>query len=182
MPNWCAGSIRFRGKLADIFNLLRNELKYCYYGDDRKTHIIDIFDYDFDESFDPDECSLTIWHPRLPEFDSNRTGWWHWNNTQRAFLDGEEEFGEIYAKFYEHPKPSELYTVFVDGFRQAWSIVPEDFIEYSRKYGVDIALFGWECGMQFHQHIEIVDGEITRNDREEYKDLYWESARPFVGG
>ena len=175
MPNWCSGNIRFRGKYDDIVRMLKNELKYCYYGNDRKIHENNC-ELDIHEKY---REYIEIEPPKIPKLDSDRSGWWYWNETQRAFPgDG----GNIEVKLWQTNEGGDIYIAYMDDFRQAWGICPDDWVRYSTEYNLDVKIFGWECGMQFSQEVEIIDGEIIENNTIPYDNWDWYSPLPTWGG
>ena len=71
--------------------------------------------------------------------------------------------------------------------KQAWSFTPYEgaeqrWIDLSKKYNLDIRLQGFESGMEFYQDVEIVGGEMIRNDEKKYADWDWECPMPLMGG
>ena len=106
----------------------------------------------------------------------NSTGpYFYINGTRRAFIDKKQI--EIWLELEE-----EFFTVELDNFKQAWSAIPENYQEISRKFDVDIKIFTFECGMEFTQEIEISKGEIIKNVCYEYDDYQWEVPFSNLGG
>ena len=71
--------------------------------------------------------------------------------------------------------------------RQAWSFIPYDgaeqrWIDLAKEYNLDIRLQGFERGIEFFQDVEIVGGEMVRNDVKKYEDLDWDCPMPRMGG
>lgn len=174
MPNWCTGNIRFRGKIDNILNLLKNSFIYCVYGEEYKTiQKPAIVEFDGEE--------ITVSSP----FDDGR-GWLYIDDTHRNFIDllG----GSCITTSYVHEPTSnddDQYVVLFDSFQAAWSIEPDPYVEMSKKYDVDIKIFGWESGMEFDQEIEIVNGKLIKNEVGEYHDpgdWAWNSILPYMGG
>lgn len=99
-------------------------------------------------------------------------------DTRRAFV------GERYSAKVNgwHIENNDEIIAVVEDFQQAWSIEEEPFIEASKKYGIDFHIFGWECGMQFHQEIEIVKGNVLTNIVDEYDTNAWDNPMPSLGG
>lgn len=54
--------------------------------------------------------------------------------------------------------------------------------KFSKKYNVDIKIFVFEQGLQFTQEIEIVEGEITKNETRKYDDYQWDVPFSKLGG
>ena len=70
----------------------------------------------------------------------------------------------------------------VENFKAAWSVDPEPYVEKSKKYGVDIAIVVYECGLEFRQRIEIIGGKLVKYEDTEYDDWNWEADFPNMGG
>lgn len=64
----------------------------------------------------------------------------------------------------------------------AWGIEAEQFVETSKKYGVDFKIYAFERGMEFNQDIEIVAGEIVKDEVIKFNDYTWECICPNIGG
>ena len=66
--------------------------------------------------------------------------------------------------------------------RQAWDFPEEEWTEISKKYDVDLRLYGIERGMQFCQELEIIKGEVKLSKEKKYKNWDWECPFPYLGG
>lgn len=64
----------------------------------------------------------------------------------------------------------------------AWGISAEELLQSCKKYGVDMRIHAFERGMQFNQIIEIIDGEITKDEEVEFDDYEWDCICPTIGG
>lgn len=64
----------------------------------------------------------------------------------------------------------------------AWGISAEELLKSCKKYGVDMRIHAFECGMCFNQIIEIIDGEITKDEEVKFDDYNWDCICPNVGG
>nr|UVY39921.1 MAG: ferredoxin-like domain in Api92-like protein [Bacteriophage sp.] len=108
----------------------------------------------------------------LLEFN-NTAPYFYINGTRRAFIDQKQI--EVWLE--------EEFCIFeLDNFKQAWSAIPENYQEISRKFDVDIKIFTFECGNQFTQEIEISKGKIIKNVCNEYDDYQWEVPFSNLGG
>lgn len=169
MPNWCEGNIRLRGKRNAIVEFLKNELKSTGYerlADGPITGMVEIND-------EYGEVSV-----RIPEEKKNLAfAAFYIKDTRRNFIDG-----NCFEVCMDDKDVDEVHTVCIDGFKAAWGIEPTPYIAKAKKYGIDIRIVGFERGMKFEQEIEIVDGEIVKNEEIEYDDWYWECPMPNMGG
>lgn len=95
------------------------------------------------------------------------------NNTKRAFID-KNKIEVLLEEDFE--------IIEIDDFKQAWCVFPENYQEFSKKYNVDIKIFVFEQGLQFTQEIEIVEGEITKNETRKYDDYQWDVPFSKLGG
>lgn len=99
----------------------------------------------------------------------------HIKGTQKAFIQNCEVFWK------------ETYSTISMPIKQAWSFAASDneldaWAEISKIYGLDIRLYGFECGMEFCEEVEIINGEITMRKKIEYDDWVWECPMPSLGG
>lgn len=75
----------------------------------------------------------------------------------------------------------EGHTLFLH-LKAAWYINAEELQAVCQEYGVDMKVEAYERGMQFGQIVEIINGEITRNEDIEYLDYDWDCPCPTLGG
>lgn len=64
----------------------------------------------------------------------------------------------------------------------AWGISSEELLNSCKQYGVDMRIHAFECGMCFNQIIEIINGEITKDEEVKFDDYNWDCICPNVGG
>lgn len=95
------------------------------------------------------------------------------NGTKRAF---------IYSKSFEIHLDDDFLIIELNNFMQAWHAIPEDYIEISEKFNVDIKIFTFEQGLEFTQEIEISKGKILKNTVLKYGNYRWEVAFSNLGG
>lgn len=70
-------------------------------------------------------------------------------------------------------------------FKQAWSFSAtglEQWEDISKKFNLDIRLYGFESGMEFCEEVEIIKGKTTLHNVIKYNDWYWECPMPLMGG
>lgn len=91
--------------------------------------------------------------------------------TKRAFVEG-----SVYIE------NSDETTIALVNFKQAWGIESEPLRALSQTYEVDLKIYGFECGMQFNQDIEIIGGVITKNEQIKFDDYNWDCIAPKIGG
>lgn len=107
-------------------------------------------------------------------FSMSGTGERWIKGTNRHFIMcGEDECDYMY--FYEG------HTLFLH-LKAAWYVSAEDLKTVCQEYGVDMKVEAYERGMQFGQLVEIINGEITRNEDIEYDDYEWDCPCPTLGG
>ena len=169
MPNWAEGNIRFRGKPENIMNFLTGELKCVATNAEFETISYDpVCEWDqFDD--------ITF---KEPEEKKNDKLFWkslYINGTRRNFIDG------IVERYL--PRDKQNYILCLDNFKAAWGVDPDPYVEKAKKYGVDIKIVVYECGMCFVQRIEIVNGTLVRNEETKYNESWdWEADFPNMGG
>lgn len=153
MPNWIEGTLKLRGASENLKRFFSEGLESSsWFGEE--TPLGDFVECDFDGEY----CEVNL---------KNEP---HVCNTRRAFITGSYVGWE---KAYD--------TVAVE-VKQAWSFDTDQWIAISKKYDLDIRLFGFECGMQFMQSIEIIKGELTIDECIECDDYVWECPMPLLGG
>ena len=95
------------------------------------------------------------------------------NGTKRAYIDNDS---------FEIHLDDDFLIIELDNFNQAWRAIPEDYIEISEKFNVDIKIFTFEQGLEFTQEIEISKGKILKNTVLKYGNYRWEVAFSNLGG
>ena len=95
------------------------------------------------------------------------------NGTKRAFIDNDS---------FEIHLDDDFLIIELDNFNQAWRAIPEDYIEISEKFNVDIKIFTFEQGLEFTQEIEISKGKILKNTVLKDGKYRWEVAFSNLGG
>ena len=157
MPNWIEGTMKLRGKREDIrrFFLEGLDLSSWLTPGDIKHQVED----------NSTEYSLDFTFRDQP----------HIVGTRRAFITDdyaymEEEFGIVCVNV-----------------KKAWCFVGDhndlDVWEtISKKYDVDIRLFGIEMGQCFTQEVIISRGFKPIVNEKQYADWMWECPFPMMGG
>ena len=168
MPNWAEGNIRFRGKPEKIMELLENEIECTATNKDFEV-----------VSFKPviewnDIDDITFSEPEEAKKENNFWKSLYIKGTRRNFIDG--------ITGLNLPREAKKWILLVENFKAAWSVDPEPYVEKSKKYGVDIAIVVYECGCEFRQRIEIMGGELAKDEVIEYDDWNWEADFPNMGG
>ncbi|EMG32378.1 hypothetical protein Javan350_0031 [Streptococcus phage Javan350] len=95
------------------------------------------------------------------------------NGTKRAFING---------KSFEINLDDDFLIIELNNFMQAWRAIPENYIEISEKFNVDIKIFTFEQGLEFTQEIEISKGKILKDITLKYDNYRWEVAFSNLGG
>lgn len=156
MPNWSVGTMKVRGSKENLFNFVRNAFcSVSYLGDDQEQEVIE------------GEDSITLKsHGRHFSF--------HVEGTRRNFVDT--------VDFVIWDEGEKMHILVLERYRGAWCIEVEPLRELSKKYNVDFKIYAYERGMEFNQDIEIVNGEIIKNETIKFEDYEWECIEPYVGG
>ena len=95
-------------------------------------------------------------------------------NTRRGFV----EKPEVYFSEYEDGE----MQIKVFSARFAWGISAEELRKTCKKYQVDMKIHGFEKGMEFNQIIEIVNGEIIKDEEIHFDNYNWDCICPELGG
>lgn len=160
MPNWIEGTLKIRGPKENVLRFFEEGIGHCSVNSECPIdELYKIDQGDEEDSFIYVSIFKIVWV----------------KDTKRAFLEPQDF--SIYLDIYSDDQAYACANV-----RQAWGFDTEDWAEISKKYGVDIRLYGIEGGMQFGQIIEFHNGETILNQGMEFNDYYWECPFPFMGG
>ena len=173
MPNWCSGSLKLRGQYENQVKFLTEGLnEYSYNWDDEKQQSVEIV------------IPKDRWIRRIEEYgevgargfdmEIEPGEWVYVEGTKRAFITSD------YIEFTE-----ENEIIITIEINQAWDFRVDDWINISKKYGLDIKLWGVDRGWGFMHEIEIVKGEVASDiskNWDNYNDFLWECPLPWLGG
>ena len=154
MPNWIVGTLKLRGQSEDLKRFFKDGVRQSeWHGDDKRP----IEDY-VQTCFDGEYCEVIL----------KNEPWI--KDTRRAFIESSYVYWD------------ESFATIAIEVKQAWGFDAESFAEISKKFNLDVRLYGFECGMEFCQEIEICKGIITTNREVTYDDWTWECPMPLLGG
>lgn len=175
MPNWIQGSLKVRGPYDYVKRFLLEGLNTYHEEFNKETN-----------RFESHVLPKTDWLEDTHEYDEHlgrefsmyiKVGKWIYvEGTQRAFITSD------YISCYEGSNEKDPLAIVSCEVRQAWGFRPEDWIEISKDYQVDIRLYGFERGLEFGEEIEIVDGEVIKNEEFTYDNWDWDCPFPWFGG
>lgn len=154
MPNWCEGTLKVRGKTKDLKKFILEGLKPVGFLGEML------------EPLKPDADNEGYF-----EISSKETV--HIENTYRGFVD------DLYA--YLDGDEEDIDIICLES-RFAWGITATELQETCIKYHVDMKIYAFERGMEFNRDIEIVDGQIIKDEHIEFDDYRWECICPNIGG
>lgn len=161
MPNWCEGSIKVRGRFEDVVKFFKEGI-HCWNVKWENGGISEIINPDGIEYVSVED---------YVEVDIKTTA--HIDGTHRAFLDKQDICID---------KREDGNAIGVANIRQAWDFNAKEYAEISKKYDIDIRLYGFERGMCFNREIEVIRGEITIDNNIMFDDYDWECPMPMIGG
>lgn len=159
MPNWIEGTLKLRGKVDDLRRFFDTAIQPCTISNTnpepqkREAFIVCTYNDQYNEIEMKEDAYI--------------------EGTRRAFVND-----NCYVYFEDD---NENVTVCFP-IRQAWAFVTENWKELSKKYNLDIRLYGFERGMEFCQEVEVINGEITIDKVVEYDDWDWECPMSLMGG
>lgn len=159
MPNWIEGTCKLRGSPDDLYRFFKTGVEEPGNGVGAKRE-------DYIETWKQEE-----YYDVYIKEDAYISG------MHRAFANDDQE---LFIPLAES-KPGKPEVVFFP-IRQAWSFRSEEWRQLSEKYNLDIRLFGFECGAQFCQDIEIINGKITKDEVIQYGNWVWDCPMPGMGG
>lgn len=178
MPNWCEGSIRFRGtteNIKDIFNYIIEETlkeseRLNIENDKVKRDMQKLYlnQIDIIKSF--------IKHDAFYFINSNHIDTKiHLPYSDRGFIKLDD------ARFFETIDEDNM--VLAIHYEQAWGFDIQTFINLANHFHVDIKALGFEAGMEVELNYEVNrNGEIINQTETEIKDYPWDSINPTFGG
>ena len=159
MPNWIEGTIKLRGNSEDLKRFFAEGIEPArdVYGRDQKTIADSI------------ECNFGEYNEVIIKDEL------HIKGTRRAFI---QNCCVVWDR---------AYAIVYMPIRQAWAFCGDEndrnrWVEISRQFKLDIRLYGFECGMEFCQEVEIIDGEIAMSNEITYDNWAWECPMPSMGG
>lgn len=164
MPNWCKGNLKIRGKKENIIKFL-----------EEGTSLLDGF-------WEPKEIKPKIEINDCDEIEiknldeTKGINYLYIKGTRRNFIDPVEN--EIYV----HDEDEEEQIICLENFKAAWGIDTAALRMISNRYSIDIKIYAFEAGMEFNQDIEIIKGEIIKDEEITFKDYVWECIEPNIGG
>lgn len=97
--------------------------------------------------------------------------------TRRSFIEKEG----IYTYINDWEDDEERVIV-LDEYKSAWAIDVVGLVNLSKEFNIDFKILGFELGMEFNQDVEIVKGEVIKNEEITFDDYEWECIRPHIGG
>lgn len=97
-------------------------------------------------------------------------------DTRRSFIEKEEI--HTYINDWEDDEE----RVIVLEYKSAWGIDVVGLVNLSKEFNIDFKILGFELGMEFNQDVEIVKGEVIKNEKITFDDYEWECIRPHIGG
>lgn len=169
MPNWCEGKLKIRGKKEDILLFFKNG-----------TSLIDHKDGEIIEISPDIEIDDELFIKNLGKNESL-----YIKGTSRHFLKTDFPHIEIYNidenRELSSKKLAKEIIVIMD-FASAWKIEVKTLSEISKKYNIDFKIYAFEMSLEFNQDIEIVKGNIIKNEKIVFKNYIWECIDPTIGG
>lgn len=158
MPNWCVGTMKVRGTKENLVNFLKKGFSpVTWLG-----------------SAVPVEVNEDKYSVSLKCLD--KAHGFHVKGTHRNFV----ETNCIEFEFWDEDK--ETHVMLIENYKAAWGIEANALALLSKTYDIDFKIYAFERGMEFNQDIEVVKGEIVKDDEIQFDDYDWECINPGVGG
>lgn len=171
MPNWCAGSLKFRGKSTDILRFFKEGLT-LYRGR-----------YDQNGNYVRETVDKDIWL----NIDEYKT-WYEIyldTNSDDIFIEGTDR-AYIQTNFFSQIvlDKGDNVVLYCE-VMQAWDFRVNDWVKIAQTYNLDIRLYGIDGLGGFVHQIDILDGQIARdqaNNYGSYDGFVWNCPFPWIGG
>lgn len=169
MPNWCEGKLKIRGKKENIVKWLMECVAVWYPDIEPEKPLYDglIFRKDENGVFFTYDDSIDELHISV----KNEA---HIAGTRRNFVQKYENDFSFGAK--------DGKEIIILPVQAAWAFESEPYEEMSKKYGLDFRFYGYECGMEFNQEVEVINGKVKIDREIKFDDYYWECPDPMLGG
>ena len=164
MPNWCKGNLKIRGKKENIIKFL-----------EEGTSLLDGF-------WEPKEIKPKIEINDCDEIEiknldeTKGINYLYIKGTRKNFI------APVENEIYVHDEDEEEQIICLENFKAAWGIDAAALRMISNRYNIDIKIYAFEAGMEFNQDIEIIKGEIIKDEEITFKDYVWECIEPNIGG
>ena len=167
MPNWCEGKLKVRGKKENIMKWLAECVAVWNPDVEKGKPLYDALVF----KKDGNGVSFTYSEDEL-----------HVCVKQEAYIDGtRRNFVQKYENdFLFGAKDGK--DIIILPVQAAWAFMPEPYEEMFKKYSLDFRFYGYECGMEFNQEIEVVNGEVTIDREIRFDDYFWECPDTMLGG
>lgn len=120
----------------------------------------------------PVDTGRSLFLNKFGNIVSNETCWIE--NTYRGFVLEVDVFFSDY-------EDEDIVTIALDS-KFAHDIDTGELLKTSKKYSVDMKIYGFEKGMQFNRDVEIINGEIIKDEEINFDDYEWECICPNIGG
>lgn len=175
MPNWIRGSLKLRGTYENIKRFFMDGIMVYRYDWETSSHIPQ-----------PQETWLEVYdEPDDFEIDILNDEWAHVEGTQRAFITNGTNI-HIEKRQKLEASDDEPIIITVCEIQQAWSFKEDDWIDISKKYGVDLKLYGIEAGTGITEEMIIINGNLLQHKVYKYGHNYdqflWDCPIPWFGG
>lgn len=176
MPNWIEGTMKFRGTKEELLNMLRNGFESLKSVNNQKVSLIQSLMGTKSETESSNESDIEIIDGDSSIGIKSDEGIVV-KGLRRAYVNQKQAEMEI----YEEEEETDHIFIF-ENFSSAWGVDPKELLAFCQTHNVDAYFHGFECGMEFEQVIEIVDGEFKKNQERRYQDYRWECPFPNFGG
>lgn len=154
MPNWCEGTLRIRGTIENLRNFIENGLEPI-------------------NSRGENEKPLEVYSDDTSLF-AERDGLYYIKGSRRHFIED-----SYFAANVKNPGDTAVMAV---NMKAAWQIDAHTLRKLCDEFHLDMRIQGFECGMEFSQVIEIVNGEVVKNEEIKYENWKWDCPCPNTGG
>lgn len=169
MPNWIEGVLKVRGTRENIEKFVKEGIDY----NDYKFEIAKNEEGKFEAIREipvPRQCEI-----KIDDYDIfvEKVEDLHIKGTRRMFVNANTIEG------WWRQKENEILCIDV---RQAWAFIADNLKQLSEKYNLDFCVFGTERGMEFCQFVEVIGGEVVKDQEIKFDDFEWECPDPRLGG
>lgn len=165
MPNWCEGTLRVRGKMKDLKRFVSEGILSTNHEWVEGVPMTKMTPLKMEEYEDGERCGFSV-------LEGVQGAWL--KGTRRHFV--QQDYIEMESRAWD-----DVRTLCLE-IQAAWGMDATQLQAICKEFSVDMRVYGFECGMEFNQNIEIINGEITKDREVKFDDYEWECICPRQGG
>lgn len=157
MPNWCEGTLRLKGKFANLKRFLTDGLQ-----------AVDLLGNEVDNKY-----RIALDEPN--NFWVIAENNLHIKGSKRHFVKATDEI-ELYTENADED------IVLLLPIKAAWIVDYNTLVDISKTYEVHARIHSYEKGAEFEQIIDVQYGELKHYEMITHSNYQWDCDCPLIGG